>query len=600
MRRRSISVDMVRKSLLVQDPVQQENAPEQSKPVTRRSMAPLLSALENKPNTRRSVAPQMPIEEEKPKPARKSRVPPASAKISRDRDIENIQEELASVTVSTPSTRSRKSIKPPQTANPSWNTTTDDSHATKKLLPRPSQIAPKTCPRNLRQTPSRKASLVNRDVEAKIRSVSSSSSDDSPLCYLTPKKNGKSLVNNSDSKIETTSTKTPSRKSTRISIAPKPEPSIKRTTKGRKTISSASSKSPMSDDASEPVKKPQRKGKSLLKTGNKGKAVKAKRMPSWSSDLDSCGTPISDPIEEGTVLSQALSRLHVSKEAVSRKIDASSTNWSPLGRENEANEIYSFISEHLNANTSGSLFVAGVPGIGKSATIGAVLQRLQALSNSKAGDLPKFRMVNVNGFHFGTAVRFYCEVHRQIFRPNTGKTGSKKVGLSSKVQKQKALGPKAALEALNAHFTGKTSNNTPTVLVVDELDALVSASSANQVAFGQSGAGNTARKTANFGANRVLYNLLEWASTPVSRLVIVAVANTLDLPERALPLRVVSRLGLHRLAFMPYTHVQLCSIVQSRLAGLPGQVFDSNDAILLAARKVAMASGDARRILELW
>jgi len=70
----------------------------------------------------------------------------------------------------------------------------------------------------------------------------------------------------------------------------------------------------------------------------------------------------------------------------------------------------------------------------------------------------------------------------------------------------------------------------------------------------------------------------------------------MDLPERVMMTRVASRLGLTRANFTPYTHVQLQTIVASRLEGL--QVFQQ-DAIQLVARKVASLSGDARRALDI-
>ena len=60
--------------------------------------------------------------------------------------------------------------------------------------------------------------------------------------------------------------------------------------------------------------------------------------------------------------------------------------------------------------------------------------------------------------------------------------------------------------------------------------------------------------------------------------------------------RVASRIGLTRLTFSPYTHVQLQEIVTCRLTGLT--VFDK-DAIQLVSRKVASLSGDARRALDI-
>jgi Cdc6-like AAA superfamily ATPase len=54
--------------------------------------------------------------------------------------------------------------------------------------------------------------------------------------------------------------------------------------------------------------------------------------------------------------------------------------------------------------------------------------------------------------------------------------------------------------------------------------------------------------------------------------------------------------GLSRINFAPYTHEQLCVIVESRLAGC--DAFDP-DAVELCARKVSAVSGDARRALDI-
>ena len=93
----------------------------------------------------------------------------------------------------------------------------------------------------------------------------------------------------------------------------------------------------------------------------------------------------------------------------------------------------------------------------------------------------------------------------------------------------------------------------------------------------------------------VLYNLFDWPTRPGSTLAVVGIANTLDLPERLLP-RILSRLGLHRLPFQPYTQQQIQTIVKSRLSGI--EAFDAQ-AVEYAARKVAAVSGDVRRALEL-
>jgi origin recognition complex subunit 1 len=46
----------------------------------------------------------------------------------------------------------------------------------------------------------------------------------------------------------------------------------------------------------------------------------------------------------------------------------------------------------------------------------------------------------------------------------------------------------------------------------------------------------------------VVYNFFNWPTLVDSRLVVIAVANTMDLPERVMSGRVRSRLGKNRLA----------------------------------------------------
>lgn len=82
----------------------------------------------------------------------------------------------------------------------------------------------------------------------------------------------------------------------------------------------------------------------------------------------------------------------------------------------------------------------------------------------------------------------------------------------------------------------------------------------------------------------VLYSIMEWASHNTALLTVLAVANTMDLPERALASRVASRLGLTRLTFPPYTHTQLQKIVATRLAGANV----TPDAVQLIARYLSV------------
>ncbi|XP_045537478.1 origin recognition complex subunit 1 [Papilio machaon] len=221
-------------------------------------------------------------------------------------------------------------------------------------------------------------------------------------------------------------------------------------------------------------------------------------------------------------------------------------NQSLPGRESQMKEILSYVRNKLLDNMSGCMYISGVPGTGKTATVNSALKILKDES-----DLPEFQLVEVNGMRIAEPRQAYVQIYKQL----TGK---------SVVWEQ-------ACSLLEKRFTKPGPRRTPTVLVVDELDALC-----------------TRRQD-------VLYSIMEWSTHNSALLTVLAVANTMDLPERALASRVASRVGLTRLTFPPYTHVQLQSIVAARL----GQANVTADAVQLIARKVAAVSGDARRALAL-
>lgn len=61
----------------------------------------------------------------------------------------------------------------------------------------------------------------------------------------------------------------------------------------------------------------------------------------------------------------------------------------------------------------------------------------------------------------------------------------------------------------------------------------------------------------------MVYNFLNWPLLPGSSLVVVGIANVMDLPERLSP-RVTSRLGItmERMIFMAYTYQQIREILE--------------------------------------
>lgn len=91
----------------------------------------------------------------------------------------------------------------------------------------------------------------------------------------------------------------------------------------------------------------------------------------------------------------------------------------------------------------------------------------------------------------------------------------------------------------------------------------------------------------------VLYNLFEWPQRKNANLIVISVANTLDLPETFMA-RISSRIGNTRLVFTPYTSSEIKMIINQRVT--KADIFDSQ-ALEFISRKVALISSDIRKTL---
>ncbi|XP_043691133.1 origin of replication complex subunit 1B-like [Telopea speciosissima] len=224
-------------------------------------------------------------------------------------------------------------------------------------------------------------------------------------------------------------------------------------------------------------------------------------------------------------------------------------------RNKEMEEITAFIKGAICEDQclGRCLYIHGVPGTGKTMSVLGVMRNLRF--EVDAGSIKPYCFVEINGLKLASPENVYRVVYEAL-------SGHR-------------VSWKKALHLLNERFsdghrTGKEDNQ-PCILLIDELDLLVTRNQS------------------------VLYNILDWPTKPQSKLVVIGIANTMDLPEKLLP-RISSRMGIQRLCFGPYNYRQLQEIISSRLKGI--DAFEKQ-AIEFASRKVAAISGDARRALEI-
>jgi origin recognition complex subunit 1 len=200
-------------------------------------------------------------------------------------------------------------------------------------------------------------------------------------------------------------------------------------------------------------------------------------------------------IASDTVYTQASERLHVS--AVPQDLPC---------REEEYAELYSHLENAIQdaAGTcickiidSDRIDVSGVPGTGKTATFRAVLRQLQEQVDNE--ELEPFEFVEINGMRLSEPQQAYTALWE-------GLTGER-------------VSPSHAEELLSDRFNNPSRTTRPCVVLMDELDLLVTKK------------------------QKVVYNFFNWPNGRYSQLIVVAIANTMDLPERMLSNKVSSRLG---------------------------------------------------------
>lgn len=430
------------------------------------------------------------------------------------------------------------------------NTDSDDTISSSKRKPTKSknQVSKKKDSKSKRQTPKPKDDESDSDLECepetRKRSIRSKCDLNKDVASKS-QKNQKVKLPESDHEM----TFSLSKRKLRKSPVKKQTVTSAKKSKQQKYVSESSSA--YTTETSEEEEEdddfvPQKKKKiTTSKTPVNKKSTKdTTKTPKSSKKSSKVGTPCiperkTQAHKREDLFEIARSRLHVS--AVPGTLPC---------RENEFSDIYSFVESKILDGTGGCMYISGVPGTGKTATVLEVLRTLK--QSAEDGDIGSFRYIELNGMKLTEPHQAYVQILLQL-------TG------------QKATADHAA-ELLQKRFSGMAPRRETVVLLVDELDLLWT------------------RK------QDVMYNIFDWPTKPHARLVVLAVANTMDLPERIMMSRVSSRLGLTRMTFQPYTFKQLQEIVFSRLKGL--EAFDE-DAIQLAARKVAAVSGDARRALDI-
>ncbi len=166
-------------------------------------------------------------------------------------------------------------------------------------------------------------------------------------------------------------------------------------------------------------------------------------------------------------------------------------------REGEFAEVYSHLESAITDGSGACIYISGTPGTGKTATVREVVSQLNAAVNAE--ELDDFIFVEINGMKVTDPHQSYSLLWEAL--------------------KGDRVSPSQSLDLLEREFSHPSPRRIPCVVLMDELDQLVTKNQS------------------------VMYNFFNWPGLRHSRLIVLAVANTMDLPERTLSNKISSRLG---------------------------------------------------------
>ncbi|KAI0553648.1 cell division control protein [Xylaria curta] len=239
---------------------------------------------------------------------------------------------------------------------------------------------------------------------------------------------------------------------------------------------------------------------------------------------------------------------HHARQLFSRSADPGQL----IGRDDERQHLTQFLQRCTTSTPSGCIYVSGPPGTGKSAMVNEVTETLaQSASVKKA---------YINCMSIKSSKDLYEILLEQISD-------------SSSILEGDAA---AAVEKL---LMSRKKSTGVYLVVLDEIDHILTLDLES------------------------LYKMFEWSLQKTSRLLLVGIANALDLTDRFLPRLKSRNLKPELLPFLPYSAVQIKTIITGRLKSLVPEgsniPFFHPAAIELCSRKVSSQTGDLRKAFEI-
>lgn len=270
----------------------------------------------------------------------------------------------------------------------------------------------------------------------------------------------------------------------------------------------------------------------------------------------------------------------------SSKPTSSGDTFSLSGRESEATLLHTHIIKSLETLQSTSIYVSGPPGTGKSAQINTTINYLISQANQSKSEPAKniytintannnkpckIRIIKFNCMSISNPLELFKEIYLKISngsKYNTNKGSSQLYDLFTKRSK---------------------SDCDMNILILDEMDNIVTKS------------------------QQSLFELFTWSSDLIEsssnkpNLLLIGIANALNLTDRFLPRLRANCISPKLIQFLPYTATQIKSVITNKLFSLVSLENKENvrlpplvhpAAIQFCAKKSAVTTGDLRKAFD--
>lgn len=244
-----------------------------------------------------------------------------------------------------------------------------------------------------------------------------------------------------------------------------------------------------------------------------------------------------------------------------------------FGRQAERETIAKFIAPLVKKKRGhGALYLSGVPGTGKSALLAETLDKIARIE-------PHVHLASINCMIVDKPEIIYSRIYNALVEDNSRRTvagtqytrslENEKQTDSSSIQKM--------IQRLDVLFQDEKACH---IVVLDELDHVMTKD------------------------QEVLFRIFQWAFMDTSNLILIGIANALDLTDRFLPRLRANSLTPQVLPFSPYTASEIQTVLENKLRDLTGQSdgdlpLMQPSAISLIAKKVAAYTGDIRKAMDI-